>query len=132
MFRSVENAYVHSVGCSTKSINRKGEPTDVDLANLRVNIDRSRRSGEDEQGNPVYDDSKSYWVDVELWGPRAKHLKGVITQGASIMMTGRYDSNVWSDKESGEEKSRLVFVADDIAILPRCLESVVLKAKNGP
>ncbi len=131
MSHSTETAYVHSVEISTKSVNRKGEPTEIDLANLRVNVDRSRRSGEDEQGNPTYDDSKSFWVDVELWGPRVKHLKGVVAKGASIMMSGIYINNTWTDKESGEDRSKLVFVADEIAVLPRCVESLTLKAKNG-
>ncbi len=130
MSHSTENAYVHSVEFSTKSITRSGETNEVDLANLRVNVDRSRRNGEDEQGNPIYDDSKSFWVDVELWGPRVKHLKGVVSKGATIMMTGRYDNNTWKDKETEEEKSRQIFVADEIAVLPRCIASITLKA-NG-
>ncbi len=130
MSHSTETAYVHTIEISIKSVNRNGEPTEIDLAKMRVNVDRSRRSGEDEEGNPNYDTSKSFWVDVELWGPRVKHLKGCVAKGASIMMTGIYINNTWTDKDSGEERNKLVFVADEIAILPRCLESIVLKAKN--
>ena len=129
MSHSIETAYVHSIEISTRTVNHKGESKDIDLAQLRINIDRSRRSGEDDNGEPIYDDSRSFWVDAELWGPKASYLDGVVTPGASILIAGRYDNNSWIDKDSQEERSKMVLVADEIAVLPRCVESISIRAK---
>ena len=127
---SVEIGYVHMVQTETKRVKKNGVPEDVALASLRVHVDRSRRVGEDQAGKPVYNNDRGFWINVELWGPKAKHLEATISKGATIMMVGRYDNNTWTDKESGEARTQLVFVADEIAILPRCIESVQFKQKK--
>ena len=127
---STENAWVHSVEFSTKSVTRKGQPEEIDLAELRVNVDRSRRDGENEDGTPRYRHDRSFWVSVEMWGPRVKHLRGRIAKGVSILMAGRYDGHTWTDKKTGEVISRNVFVAEEIAIQPRSIMDVTFKERQ--
>lgn len=128
---SIETAWVHSAKFSTKSVTRKGQAEEVDLAELRVNVDRSRRDGENEDGTPRYRHDRSYWISAEMWGPRVKHLRGRIAKGVSILMAGRYDGQTWTDRESGEERNRNVFIAEEIALLPRSIESVTFRTKQA-
>ncbi len=127
---STENAWVHSVEFSTKSVTRKGQAEEIDLAELRVNVDRSRRDGENEDGTPRYRHDRSFWVSVEMWGPRVRHLRGRIAKGVSILMAGRYDGHTWTDKKTGEVISRNVFVAEEIAIQPRSIVAVTFKERK--
>ena len=127
---SVEIGYVHMVQTETKRVKKNGVTEDVALTCLRVHVDRSRRVGEDAQGKPLYNNDRGFWINFEMWGFKAKHLAAVVSKGAMIMMVGRYDNNAWTDKESGEARAALVFVADEVAILPRCIESVQFKQKK--
>ena len=127
---SIETAWVHSAKFSTRSVTRKGQTEEVELAELRVNVDRSRRDGENEDGTPRWNHDRSFWMSVEMWGPRVRHLRGCLARGVSILMAGRYDGHTWTDQETGKEKSRNVFIAEDIALLPRSIESVTFRTKQ--
>ena len=126
--RSVENAYVHSVEFSTKKVSRDGEKRDIQLATMWVNIDRSRRVV-DGGGKVSYNNDKGFWTRAEMWGPGVKHLQSTLRPGASVMMAGRYDNNSWTDKDD-KEQQQTVFVAEEIALLPRSIESVAFKQRK--
>lgn len=125
---TVENAYVHSI--DFKSIPRENTEHPVDLATLRVRIDRSYRSGRDESGSPIWNRDKDFWTDVQVWGARAKALQDVISKGASVLLTGRYDIGEWED-DSGNKHRSVVFRAFHVAILPWCIESVTYRSKDS-
>ena len=124
---TVERGYVHEI--EFQSIGR-GEQPARDLARLRVNIDRSFRDGENEDGSTRYNHDKDFWINVEMWGPRVRALRGIVNKGARVLMTGRYDNTTWTDQESKEARSRMVFVASHMAIDPHSVESIAYKQKN--
>jgi len=127
---SIERGYVHEI--EIQSIPRDGEPS-RDLARLRVNIDRGYRDGEHEDGSARYNHDRDFWIDVEMWGTRGKALEGVIRKGARVVLVGRYENRTWSDRDTGESRSRMQFVADRIAIDPVSVESVTYRpGKESP
>ena len=124
---SIERGYVHEI--DIQSIARDGEPS-RDLARLRVNIDRGYRDGENEDGSARYNHDRDFWIDVEMWGARGKALEGVIRQGARVILVGRYENSTWTDRDSGESRSRMAFVASRIAIDPVSVESVAYRPRK--
>ena len=125
---TVERGYVHEV--QFQSIAKDGKPA-RDLAKLRVNIDRSYREGENEDGTASYNRDRDFWINVELWGARSLALRGIVDQGARVILVGRYDNSTWTDRESGEQKSRMIFVASQVAINPDSVESITYRKKGG-
>ncbi len=126
---SIEQAYLHSIEFSNPTVSRDGAEEQVPLAKMWVKIDRSRYVGDDDEGNRQYDDSKSFWVNAELWGPQVKHLEGVVESGASLMLGGRYANNKWQDKK-GNDREEIKFVLDSVALLPWCLQEVTYKQSS--
>lgn len=127
MNQSIESAYVHSIEFSQPSVTRNGKTEQIDLATLRVSIDRSRRLPDDPDGNRRYNNDGNFWINVEVWGPKVVPLASTITKGAAVLIAGRYDNKTWTDKDTRKESSVYVFIAKDIALLPRCIESVTFK-----
>ncbi len=126
---TIEQAYLHSIEISTQSITRDEDVEDVLLAKMRVNINRSRYLGEAD-GKANYDDSKSFWVNAEMWGPRVKHLEGIVEAGATLMLLGRYVNNEWNDDE-GNVRKEIKLVVDAVALMPRCLVSVQYRSTSS-
>lgn len=125
---AIEKAYVHSV--EFKTISREPEARDIDLATLRVRVDRSYRSGQNDDGSPRWNRDKDFWIDAEVWGSRSGALRNVVDKGASILMTGRYDVGTWEDNE-GTSHTKVVFRASLVAILPWSIESVSFKSSGS-
>ena len=117
---SIEKAYVHEIELTQKMHNDQTTP----LAKLRVNVGRAFLNEDNE-----FEDKHGYWIDVELWGDKAKHLS-IVEKGANILMTGNYLKTKWVDKEDGRERERMIFRAREIAILPRSVESIAYKTRE--
>ena len=125
---ATETAWVHSI--EFKSIPRENAEHPVDLATLRVRVDRSFRQGENADGSPRWNRERDFWTDVQVWGARSLPLKDVVGRGAAILMTGRYDVSDWED-DAGGKHTQVVFRAAHVAILPRCISSISYRKKEG-
>ena len=124
---TVERGYVHEI--EFQSIDR-GDGSVRDLARMRVNIDRSYRDGDNEDGSARYNHDRDFWINVEMWGVRTRAIKGIVNKGVRVLMIGRYDSSTWTDGESGEQRSRMIFVAREVAINPDSVRAMVVR-KGG-
>jgi len=95
---------------------------DKTLAELRVFCPRSGKvDGE-------WVDKGGFWITVTLWGERAERLC-ILEKGAWISFVGKYVEETWQDKESGEERRRKKFLADQVSLLPRNIESIQFRSK---
>lgn len=71
-------------------------------------------------GKSVYDSrakDNTRWINrnVKAFGPLVERIKKMqLKEGAYINMVGTLDDDVWTDKESGEEKSSPVIILADI------------------
>ena len=125
---TVEQAYVHSL--EHRFVEREDDDKSIDLVRLRVRIDRSYRSGTKADGSPNYKRDKDFWIDAEIWGSRGLIVRDRITQGAAILMVGRYDNRRWTD-DTGTVRDGYVFRATRIAILPWCIQSVTYWSRDN-
>jgi len=62
-------------------VTHEGENSDV--ANLRIYFDRPVANAE---GN--FEDKKGFWLNVEVWGDRAKHVARLCTKGSRVAVIG--------------------------------------------
>lgn len=124
---SIEKAFVFSI--DHRIIDKPGkDPTD--LAALRVRVDRSYRTREqDENGRFIYNRDNDFWANVEVWGPRSKTLFDIVRNGSNVMIVGRWDFTTWTD-DTGAERESKIFRASEIAVMPWCIEEVRYKTRN--
>ena len=116
---SIEKAYVHQIEIAEQVIGDKTTP----LAKLRCHVSRAFVNQYEE-----FEDKHGFWIDAELWGDKAQHLTAV-QSGASVMLIGNCIEQKWAEKD-GTKRSKMVFRAKEIAILPHCIESVVFKTRE--
>ena len=71
-------------------------------------------------GERVYDknaENNTRWVNINIkaFGNVAERIRKMqLKDGSCINLTGRYDEDVWTDRESGETRSQAVIIADDV------------------
>ena len=71
-------------------------------------------------GERVYDknaENNSRWVNINIkaFGNVAERVRKMqLKDGSCVNLTGRYDEDVWTDRETGEARSQPVIIADDI------------------
>ncbi len=54
------------------------------------------------------------FVDVETWGRTAELVGQYLTKGRGCFVEGRLKLDSWDDKESGQKRSKLKVVADNV------------------
>ena len=54
------------------------------------------------------------FVDVEAWGRTAELVGQYLTKGRGCFIEGRLKFDSWDDKESGQKRSKLKVVADNV------------------
>ena len=57
------------------------------------------------------------FVDVELWGRQAELANEYLRKGRSVFIEGRLKLDIWEDKESGQKRSKLRVVGENLQFL---------------
>jgi single-strand DNA-binding protein len=57
------------------------------------------------------------YVDCVFWSKLAEIAGKYLTKGSQVLISGRLQQDVWVDKQSGQKKSRLRVVADNLQML---------------
>lgn len=63
-----------------------------------------------------WEDRPSY-VDVTVWGARADALAKFLRKGLRVAVSGRLRQDRWQDAKTGENRSRLGIVADEVDVM---------------
>jgi single-strand DNA-binding protein len=91
----------------------KGTPvTDIGLAVNRV------YSAEDGQKK-----EESTFVNVTLWGRQAEVAGQYLTKGRPVFIEGRLELDAWDDRQTGQKRTRLKVVCENMQLLPNRSES---------
>lgn len=70
------------------------------------------------------------FFDVTVWGPLAENCAKSFRKGSRVIVVGRLEQNRWEDRESGQQRSKVVLVADDVGGSARW--ATVDMVKNEP
>lgn len=57
------------------------------------------------------------FVDVTLWGRSAEVASEYLNKGRSVLIEGRLQLDQWDDKESGQRRSKLKVVGENMTML---------------
>lgn len=58
------------------------------------------------------------FVDITLWGRQAEIAQQYLTKGRGVFIEGRLQMDTWEDKTSGQKRSKLKVVAENLQFMP--------------
>ncbi len=68
----------------------------------------------DKQSNQKKEDTT--FVDVTLWGRQAEVAGEYLSKGRSVLIEGRLQLDQWDDKETGQKRSKLKVVGENMTM----------------
>ena len=120
---------VFLIGNLTRDPEHRTTPKGTAIATFGLAVNRTYR---DESG-ASHDETT--FVDIEAWGKQAELVSKYLTKGSPCMIEGRLRLDTWEDKTSGQKRSRLKVVLDNVQFLNRApgnSESTALRATGQP
>jgi len=82
------------------------------VADLGIAVNRKIQDG-----NGGWKDETTF-VDVTVWGSSAENAHKYLTKGRGVFIEGRLQMDTWDDKATGQKRSKLKVVADNVQFLP--------------
>lgn len=82
------------------------------ILNLRLIAKKRVR---DSNGN-WSDGPTPLFIDCTVFGKQAEHLADSIAKGDTVMVEGTLEQQEWDDKETGEKRSKVCIIADEVAV----------------
>ena len=80
------------------------------VAELRVAVDRIGNDHNGERKKPL-------WITVKIWGKSAQVAADYVRKGSMIGISGRLDEETWTDRNSGQERSKPIIAANQLTLL---------------
>lgn len=65
---------------------------------------------------PQGKDKDPAWVEVTCWETLAENVMESVTKGARVAVQGRLTEDRWEDKNTGDKRSKVKVIADDVAL----------------
>lgn len=74
---------------------------------------------------------KVSYFDCVAWRQTAEQAADVLSKGIGVIVTGRLEQRSWDDKETGQKRSKIELVVDDIGVSARSIEAVTRRESMG-
>ncbi|TLM99183.1 MAG: single-stranded DNA-binding protein [Actinobacteria bacterium] len=84
----------------------------MSILNMRMAVNDRRKN----QQTGEWEDSPNY-VDVIVFGTRGESLSRFLSKGSKVAVEGKLRWSEWQDKNTGDKRSKLEVVADDIEFM---------------
>ena len=65
------------------------------------------------------DKKKTSFFDVTIFGKRAETVNQYLNKGSLALVDGRLEQQRWEDKDSGQKRSKVVIIANDVKFMPK-------------
>ena len=99
------------IGNVTRDIEIRYTPSGTAVADISLAINR-KRTGENGQST-----EETTFVDVTLWGSTAEIVHKYSGKGQPLFVEGRLQADSWEDKTTGQKRTKLKVVAENIQLL---------------
>lgn len=67
---------------------------------------------------------KTSYIDCVAWRKTAVDIARVLEKGIGVMVIGRLEQRSWDDKDSGQKRSKVEVIVDDVGVLTRSIETL--------
>ena len=102
---------VNLIGNITRDIEARYTPQGTAIADIGLAINRQWKDGNGEKKE------ETTFVDVTLWGRTAEVASQYCHKGDPLFVSGRLHLDTWTDKQSGDKRSKLKVVGEQIQLL---------------
>ena len=92
------------------------------VANLTMAVDKASSNREEEPD----------WFSLEIWGKQAQVAADYVRKGSLIGVVGRMTSEQWTDRNTGEKRSKPVVKVERLALLGSKADSKQARPLNDP
>lgn len=75
-------------------------------------------------------DEDTTWWNCTAFGPLAENVAESLEKGCAVIVTGRAASESWNDKNTGEKRTAMKVIADEVAPSLRFATAKVVKANR--
>lgn len=101
------------LGNLTRDPELKQTPSGMVVANLGLAVNRKwkDKSGEMQE--------EATFIDCEAWGKTAELAGQYLTRGKPVFIEGRLKMDEWTDKTTGDKRTKLKVVIENLHFLPR-------------
>ena len=100
------------LGNLTRDPELRHTPKGSAVADLGIAVNRKIQDG-----NGGWKDETTF-VDVTVWGSSAENAHKYLSKGRGVFIEGRLQMDTWDDKTTGQKRSKLKVVADNVQFLP--------------
>lgn len=100
------------IGNLTRDPELRHTPKGSAVADLALAMNRRTQDG-----NGGWKEETTF-VDVTVWGNTAENAHKYLSKGRGVFIEGRLQMDVWDDKATGQKRSKLKIVADNLQFLP--------------
>ncbi len=100
-------------GNLTKDLEVRSTPSGFPIGRTSVAVNERRK-----QSDGSYEDYANYF-DLKLLGDRAQKLAQYLTKGTKVTVCGSLKQNRWQDKETGQNRSAVEILVDDLEFMSR-------------
>ena len=99
------------IGNVTRDVEVKTTPRGSAVTGITLAVNRNYKTDSGEKREEVT------FVDVELWGRVAEIAGEYVKRGNPLYVEGRLKQDSWEDKDSGQKRTKLKVVAENIQLL---------------
>jgi single-strand DNA-binding protein len=99
------------IGNLTRDPETRYTPKGTAVTDIALAVNRQWKDDSGEKKEEVT------FVDVTLWGRQAEIAQEYLRKGRPVFIEGRLQLDTWDDKQSGQKRSRLRVVAENIQLL---------------
>jgi single-strand DNA-binding protein len=96
-------------GNSTREPELRYTPSGQGIASFGIAANRRWQNRQTQEW-----EEKTSFFDVTCWGDLAEHVAESISKGTRVLVTGRLEQRSWDDKDTGDKRSKIEIVADDV------------------
>ena len=121
----------------TGRIGNDPEPRYLDdgkvVLNLSLATKRKYHSLERKVENIGFGEEETDWFGLEIWGQTAEFAAKYVDRGARVGVIGSLQLDEWTDKETGEPRSKAKVVVRDLDLLETKAEAELRRSnRRGP
>lgn len=102
---------VFEIGNLTRDVELSFLQNGTPKGNVSIAVNRGKKSAD---GQWV---EEANYFDVLIWGQTAQNLQQYLTKGKKIAVCGYLKQDRWQDQQTGQNRSRIYIVAEDVQLL---------------
>ncbi len=105
---------VFLIGRLTQDPELRYIPSGSPVTDLRLATTRTYRAGAGEEGERR---EETLYIDVTVWNRQAENCCQYLSKGRAVHVEGHLKVESWDDKTTGEKRSKIKVVADNVQFL---------------